>query len=216
MEQVKEIPILFNGEMVQAILDGRKTQTRRPVKQIIDKRTTEIKWNSAYEAFVPWSNLVSHSGAGFFRTGEPMQSPFGKPGDILWVRETFRKTNCKHWMVVQEGDCFAYRAGGDYFCGSNDPHLCDDAVTWTPSIHMPKSACRIKLKVNRVWVERVQDIDSLDATKEGIVWDPGVRWTHYDEKRSNAYVSLFSDLWDSIYGTWDDNVWVWCCEFEVI
>lgn len=189
----KEIPVLFNGEMVRAILDGRKVQTRRPYKG---------------NDFLPANKVTAikpHSGGGFIATdGDPdgieeffdcgFESPFGKAGDVLWVRETFTKD---------------YRPSDTPFLYKADGVKLDRAYgeKWTPSIHMPRKACRIKLKVKRVWVERVQDITWEGARAEGII-PAGIGSDHAD-------IEAFKALWNSIYGTWNDSPWVWCCEFEV-
>jgi len=127
---MKEIPILFNGEMVRATLDDHKTQTRRPVKVVpIGEKVCNL----------PQDRILKIVG----QCGRVEKSPFGKPGDVLWVRETFAPMK---WVIGSNH----YKADNAYFPEHSTPK-------WTPSIHMPKSACRIKLKVKRVWIERVQD-----------------------------------------------------------
>jgi len=155
---MKERPILFSGPMVRAILDGRKTQTRRPVKP---------------QPFVATPSMFDVS-----------KCPIGQPGDRLWVRETWTKnTNGVVW----------YRADRHPIAGG----------LWRPSIHMPRWASRITLEITRVWVERVQDIMEDGAIREGMV----------RVDRCSPF-QMFRDTWQSIYGTWDANPWVWAVEFR--
>ena len=178
----KEIPILFDGDMVRAILGGDKTQTRRPGK------------------FVPNTNEVLLK-----------KSPFGKAGDVLWVRETF----CEGYTDGGGDAAIYYKAsdGDGRFkerisarCGSSNPVN----PKWTPSIHMPKWACRTKLRVKRVWIERVQEMDDRQGGKEGMMYYSGMT------KYCDSCRMMFQHYWDNIYGTWSENPWVWACEFEVI
>lgn len=166
----KERPIIFSTPMVQAILQGRKTQTRRVVKR------PEVSMQKC---------------------------PYGQPGDVLWVRESFYPaTNTP----------FIYKADG--WVGDN---------TWKPSIHMPKDAARIWLKLTDVKVERLQDIAEADAIAEGIeiIDQEGQkvyrRYDGYYTVTPSAYVSYWS-LWASINGeeSWLANPWVWVLSFEVL
>ncbi|HEI6714200.1 TPA: hypothetical protein SJ157_000044 [Yersinia enterocolitica] len=138
---MNEKPILFNSEMVNAILSGRKTQTRRIIKldhergmvnPVVRGRNGEI------------SSITCRLA--------PMLCPLGQPGDQLWVRETFGK-----YRAAPLG--FVYRADGELPCG--------DPERWTPSIHMPRWASRINLLITSVRVERLQDISDADASAEG-------------------------------------------------
>ena len=128
--------------------------------------------------------------------------PYGKTGGLIWVRETFSKYD----------DGLVYRA----------THKQLDGVTkWTPSIHMPRWASRLTLRITNVRVERLQDISAADAAAEGCQldhWITGVYPNHdpgvdYDNKQ---LVNKFKNLWGSIYNNWNDNPWVWVYEFEVI
>ena len=182
---MKERPILFNTEMVKAILDGRKTQTRRIIKPqpycdfgmvvIEDKKTGAIY------------NIKSLNASRFC-------CPYGHPGDRLWVRETF----CTDWC-----DHVIYKADGGSAVEAGYKH----EPRWKPSIHMPRSACRLLLDIVDVRVERLQDITFDDARKEGSYLASDV-----DDEGG------FINLWDSInlkrgYG-WDTNPWVWVIEFR--
>lgn len=185
-------PILFNTEMVRAILDGRKTCTRRIVK---DGIPDDAMWG--YTAFTPKGYISCRGvyadgyGEGFFKL--PYQ-----PGDILYVRETWG-----HPISLNSDKQYVFRADKIAESGfKNDSHI------WHPSIHMPKKAARIWLNVTNVRVERLQDMTDDDAEAEGCF-----------DYTSTALG--FPDVWDSTikksdldsYG-WDANPWVWVIEFE--
>lgn len=185
-------PILFNTEMVRAILDGRKTCTRRIVK---DGIPDDAMWG--YTAFTPKGYISCRGvyadgyGEGFFKL--PYQ-----PGDILYVRETWG-----HPISLNSDKQYVFRADKIAESGfKNDSHI------WHSSIHMPKKAARIWLNVTNVRVERLQDMTDDDAEAEGCF-----------DYTSTALG--FPDVWDSTikksnldsYG-WDANPWVWVIEFE--
>lgn len=216
-------PILFNTEMVRAILDGRKTVTRRVVKDpyyIDDEQASRV------------SGLAIHKGTNITH-GMPYEDQIFSPGDVLWVRET--------WAQRSRGN-YLYRAAPH---GFGTPEQQDEAmrrlgIKWRPSIHMPREAARIWLRVTDVRVERLQDISEEDAKKEGIKprhFDGcsacGAGYPHYPEcdyehcgNYQNFYgdwrwIVPFAELWDSTinlkdfkkYG-WGANPWVWVIEFE--
>ena len=210
---MKEIPILFNSEMVRAILDGRKTQTRRPLRQQPDMEHTwrVLPGYKLNHIALPTSDGLiarfnhSYMHPRFGRTvseyDPTVKSPFGKPEDVLWVRERLYFDADKGWCYWADESLVA----GDY---SSKRKSC-------PSIHMPKAACRTKLKVNRVWVEKVQDITTRGICAEGIKL-PKNKSLSYLKKALLAQCK-FSKLWKSCYpGSWERNNWVWCCEFEVM
>ena len=189
-------PILFNTEMVKAILDGRKTCTRRIVK---DGIPDDAMWG--YTAFTPKGYIscrgiyVDGYGEGFYKL--PYQ-----PGDILYVRETWHR----YTKRVGKGEgCHLEEHYGYKASIANSE---DAEEPWKPSIHMPKKAARIWLKVTNVRVERLQDMTDDDAEAEGCF-----------DYTSTALG--FPDVWDSTikksdldrYG-WDANSWVWVIEFE--
>ena len=190
---MKERPILFSGPMVRAILDGRKTQTRRPIRSLRH----------------PYGHLLGPEGVAreFNAKTESIRCPLGQPGDRLWVRET--------WTKTQFGKA-VYKADSKDSDGFVWPSVAADVddVLWRPSIHMPRWASRITLEITRVWVERVQDITEEDAMKEGCIRelkpDGSVGWGAGLVEARDA----FRDLWQSIYGTWDANPWVWAVEFR--
>ena len=197
---MKERPILFSGPMVRAILDGRKTQTRRVVKP------------QPPHDFGPWNNATTRSGG-----NEDFGCPFGRLGDRLWVRETFFIDDYRYFRCAlpknRPSDVdyrnYYFRADGE--CCEQVPE-CECASVgspWKPSIHMPRWACRLLLDVKSVRVERLQEINGIDALAEGITREDGV-----------APWRLFKRLWDSInekrgYG-WGTNPWVWVIEFQFV
>lgn len=190
-------PILFNTEMVRAILDGRKACTRRILKGAIPFDEKAEYWNVLKKG--EWSGPICVEY--FIKQGSPYQT-----GDILYVRET--------WSLRFDGEKYFYKA--DKNTSREEKRLLDyDDVRWHPSIHMPKEAARIWLKVTDVKVEMLQNITSKQICKEGVeVEEPHV--LNGEEKRY-----AFSILWNSTikkseldrYG-WDANPLVWAIEFE--
>ncbi len=214
---MKERPILFSGEMVRAILDGSKTQTRRPMKPQPEERTGDY----AKACGDGWSWLCHsvQSMVGLDEDALPHLCPIGAPGDRLWVRETWGCTAADHPLCPDgrkptEGDKLVYRANpADDWQWRGGPG-CGDFV-WRPSIHMPKWACRLWLEVTSVRVERLQGISSRDA------WAEGCRCGCTKPTpicRGNAVA--FSESWDAIYAKrgagWKDDPWVWVVEFKVV
>lgn len=202
---MKERPILFNTEMVQAILEGRKTQTRRAINLQPPKEYTFYEWvymtlptEQVYARFQNKSGCL-----GMFT----IKSPYGKVGDKLWVRETWAmKEICPEYSDEAWEEMILYKA--DY-TDKNDIKL----TKWKPSIFMPKKYCRIWLEIINIRVERVQDIDQKDAIKEGIKVLPDFKKNYGMNARG-----AFMDLWESInekrgYG-WNKNPWVWVIEFK--
>lgn len=195
-------PILFNTEMVRAILDGKKTCTRRIVKGAIPD---DAMWG--YTMFTP-KGCVSCRGVYADEYGEKFFRLPYQQGDILYVRETWCKGS---WM--NEKERYYYKAD------DNDFHC-----VWHPSIHMPKDAARIWLKVGDVRVERLQECGEgwcVDIEKEGIVTPQDAILYISDDAFHNALRMEFQKKWDSTikksdldrYG-WNANPWVWVIEFE--
>ncbi len=202
-------PILFNTEMVRAILDGRKTETRRlPSKRIEDKWLNYEEWVTA--AALPGSTSLTEKE--FYEEYPPY-----RPGDILYVRET--------WCLRFDGEKYFYKA--DKHTPREEKRLIDyDHVSWKPSIHMPKEAARIFLKVTNVRVELLQECGKgwcLDIEKEGVVTPQSPILYINDDRYHDALREEFQKLWDSTikksdldsYG-WDANPWIWVIEFERI
>ena len=186
------LPILFNTEMVRAILDGRKDATRRIVKGVIPD---DAVWG--YTAFTP-KGYISCRGTFADGYGEKFFKLPCEPGDILYVRETWKKA-----------------PNGYYYYEDWQRNDIADITKWKPSIHMPKEAARIWLKVTDVRVERLQDITSEQISREGVE----VEYPHVLNGEEKRYA--FSTLWNSTikksdldrYG-WDASPWVWVIEFE--
>lgn len=225
---MKESPILFNAEMVQAILSGRKTQTRR----IMRDQPEVIPQDD--ECGVPGYWIPCHAAKMMVRNDMmKIACPLGMRGDQLWVRETFailgNEDGCaidwKENLVKNGGPDAAriYRASceqrpGNYGLWS----IPDDAFwkphtdnmqyegNWVPSIHMPRWASRIDLLITGVRVERLNDISEEDAKAEGAPTECSVI--------GDKHFLGFRSLWRAIYGdeSWQANPWVWVIEFKLI
>lgn len=219
--QVKERPILFNAEMVKAILEGRKTQTRRVVKpqppvttnvMIQSSRREGLWWAGNSVSAIP-PKVLTGAVSEFTCTknvslGQGWKCPFGVPGDRLWVRETwqyFQTSYTEFGKDFEEAD--AIPKNGDPAKVAYAAVDKTSAVWWRPSIHMPRWASRITLEITGVRVERVQDISEKDAHLEGIP-----DWKGPDQTFSPKI--RFKELWESIYKNWQQNPWVWCVEFR--
>lgn len=210
-------PILFNGDMVRVILEGRKTVTRRVIKPQFEISLEGTECECSHEKGFwdmggnEWACRQCGYGVIPMRGGSWIHAPYCA-GDILYVRETWG-TYAGNWW---EADYFLYR--GDYPNGATsyefDGHVCD-LTKWHPSIHMPKAAARIWLKVTDVRVERLQKITLDQIEKEGVKTE----YPHELNGKEQQYA--FSQLWDSTidklyidrYG-WSANPWVWVIEFE--
>lgn len=218
---MKEHPILFSTPMVQAILEGRKTQTRR---------TRGLKWvNESPDKFYffgfendPKIEIkldIFKRYKGYYAVFENLteefnqlsKCPYGQPGDLLWVRENWASSKAldkvKPSNILSGFPC-EYQAGGTSLMNYNE---LIDRGRWRPSIHMPKHAARIWLKVKDVRVERVQNISEEDAKAEGV--------KQYATKPDWMAAKFgFEILWGNINGqeSWDANPWVWVVEFEVV
>jgi hypothetical protein len=225
--QVKERPILFSGPMVRAILEGKKTQTRRIIKPQPCPDDGPIKVDWFHPTMVDkWGNEDAGPevfGA-FSECGEwGAKCPYGAPGDRLWVRESIDGTlGCDSYYLADETRVV-------------------DAIGWfdlnlpvrkIPSIHMPRRVSRITLEITEVRVERLQEISEVDAINEGIL---SVRSPEWDRQHFPAWRSEFDSacaanrkppvgpspartyqaLWESINGkgSWESNPWVWVIEF---
>lgn len=210
--------MIFNADMVRAILDGRKAQTRRIMKvQPSDGfHPTHNGYGLDLNAHWYTPGVVDKNGYlqpakkdvfGVADENEGYTCPFGAVGDRIWVRETF----CAVHDHDEPSGCSALLYAAD----GNGPY-----GKWTPSIHMPRCASRITLEITGVRVERLNSISQEDAQAEGMEltgWRPtysdpdsgGEVWTPYDN---------FAQLWESIYGegSWQANPWVWVIEFKVV
>ena len=198
-------PILFNTTMVRAILDGRKSCTRRIVKpqQLVGILPDKCK-NGVPEEFLKQKKLMFRPYCDMTDVeliNTAYKAPY-QPGDILYVRETWKQA-----------------PNGYYYYEDWQRNDIADITKWKPSIHMPKDAVRIWLKVTDVRVERLQEITGLSIQKEGIEVEPNECASEFDF--ISELFLLFQGLWDSTikksdldrYG-WDTNPYVWVIEFE--
>lgn len=208
---MKAIPMIFNQQMVTALVDGRKTVTRRPMKL----ETKDCDFGCL---------LKPNEVAGEVNNDNFQNAPYNK-GDLIWVRETFRQFNSSDECGCSDSPCgcpnnvtYIYKANGD-----------SGESKWKPSIHMPRKANRLTLRVTGVRCERLSETDDKSAIKEGIncyqfypddgfplcdgytsLPDDGKCVLHTSAKEA------YKHLWNSIYSNWDKNPWVWVIEFEVI
>lgn len=192
---MKERPILFSTPMVQAILEGRKSQTRRVIKYQPPIDTYRIV-QFDHEVF-----MSAYPNGALRPFHYQIKNRFGHKGDILWVRETFLET-----YSIDDKTHYEYKA--DY------SDIMANDVCWKPSIFMPKAACRIKLEVTDVRVEKVQDISEADAKAEGVLLTMNQHKGFIYENYHSAYV----DIWESINGkgSWEKNSWVWVIKFKTL
>ncbi|ENV9557090.1 hypothetical protein QIW35_05485 [Enterobacter hormaechei] len=205
---MKEYGMIFNGEMVRAILDGRKTQTRRVMKvQPSDGfHPTHNGYDLDLNAHWYTPGVVDKNGYlqpakkdvfGVADENEGYACPFGAVGDRIWVRETFSPVPDHE----EPAGCSAILYAAD----GNGPY-----GKWVPSIHMPRWASRITLEITGVRVERLNSISDSDASKEGCCIA--------DMESGDCLSDVFARLWTSIYGdeSWKVNPWVWVIEFKVV
>ncbi|HBT7017499.1 TPA: hypothetical protein MCG72_000714 [Klebsiella pneumoniae] len=235
---MKERGMIFNGEMVRAIIDGRKTQTRRimapqpadDIERGIFPNPEEIGWKSSLRH--KHGSTTAHF------------CPYGKPGDRIWVRETWgvvsheldedgriqpwtpdRPATAIHEMPFGNGYYSGhaiYAADGDFTWGDDNGYE-DGRSCWKPSIHMPKAASRILLEITDVRVERLNAISEEDAEAEGIdmeaLYDSQDCYdciADHNMTGRPTVTGAFKYLWESIYGeeSWKANPWVWVIEFK--
>lgn len=228
---MKERPVIFNGEMIRALLDGRKTQTRRVIANVGADNCIPLQKQTKTK-----DGIYTHV------MDAPMYGlcPFGQVGDRLWVRETWgvvshdfdeseqiidwvpdRPATAIHEMPFGNGYYSGhaiYAADGEFTWGDDDGH--GERSCWKPSIHMPHAACRILLEITAVRVERLNNISEEDARAEGIS-DGGCLNCGEPEPCGCANpqpdaTDAFAYLWQSIYGVenWLTNPWVWVIEFK--
>lgn len=228
---MKYIPILMNAAMVLAVLEGRKTQTRRimnpqPHPDFLKRGVVSVTPQWPHQNGVRWFMADGCS--------QLVKCPYGQPGSRLWVRETWcgKYDDNEQQVYNKDGNldssCCWYRADGVEVRASDGDGFArlrkdgSEASPWIPSIHMPRWASRLTLEVVAVRVERLKAITREDAKAEGITehlseFAPGV----YTEEakdlwRNRTSVENFSYLWESINGpgSWDADPWVWVVEFK--
>ncbi len=220
---MKERGMIFNGEMVRAILDGRKTQTRRSMKPqpANDIARGTFPNTEAYG----WVSSMKHK----FGSTTAHFCPFGQPGDRIWVRETFQgplfdfeqmESYLDDNSKFEKPEFCQYAADGkpapEYYDAEDNLHC-----GWRPSIHMPRWASRILLEITDVHVERLNSISEEEARSEGVARLREGYWKNYQPGWTQHQLSArgsFATLWDSIYGSgeWDRNPWVWVITFKRI
>jgi hypothetical protein len=189
-------PILFSAPMVRAILAGTKTKTRRVVKPQPNNDPAKHHPIEPYKTPTGlWNWVLAVTGHG---SGDPFACPYGKPGDRLWVRESF---------YAESPQTIFYRA-------THTTYEDDPRSGWKPSIHMPRWASRITLEITDVRVQRLQDISEADLDAEGIqeLIDGGV-------DHDGTPLDTYRTLWDSINAKrapWESNPWVWAITFRRI
>lgn len=232
--------MIFNGEMVRALLDGRKTQTRRIVKGADGAVKFCKEWDINGEEIFVLLGEKDHTGMNPVLGA--ISCPLGAVGDRIWVRETWgvvsheldedgriqswtpdRPATAIHEMPLGNGYYSGhaiYAADGNFTWGDDDGYE-DGRSCWKPSIHMPRAASRILLEITAVRVERLNAISGEDATAEGVptagslLTDyPGTFLTPKGDLATGKVA--FQRLWESIYGdeSWQANPWVWVIEFK--
>jgi hypothetical protein len=236
--------MIFNAEMVRAILDGRKAQTRcvmKPQPEPCPPPRGGNWWPSNVFKTMLHIEEEMQNGKGGWGGLVGDACPFGDVGDRIWVRETWgvvshelnedgriqpwnpdRPATAIHEMPFGNGYYSGhaiYAADGEFTWGDDDGYE-DGRSCWKPSIHMPRAACRILLEVTGLRVERLNSISQEDARAEGMEltgWRPT-----YSDPDSGGEVwtpyDNFAQLWESIYGegSWQANPWVWVIEFKVV
>lgn len=210
---MNEKPILFNTEMVRAILEGRKTVTRRAIKPRYkaDECGFQIITVKETGEFVRVEKIDEYENSIFADGTERYVNPPYYQGDSLYVREAFYK-DARRYMYRAD-----YSENEKFYVGGKEIK-----IRWSPSIHMPREAARIFLRVTDVHVEQLQDIDYEGCKAEGI-WDDYKTYSqkYHDALARRAYPVVFSKIWDetirpanrALYG-WDANPWVWVISFE--
>lgn len=235
----KERPILFSAPMVRAILDGRKTMTRRPVKEPRPDATRVFSQVAAL------TSIDAEPGTEFWRWDYPagisrgFRCPYGQAGDRLWVRETWgirdvRNAWCRDSIKGLSAEDVLAEAGVEYAAS-----LDEEGAHWRPSIHMPRWAARITLEVTDVRVERLQAITEKSVYAEGVQIPvttdgcppgkaavlhsisgrfPSIRYARPGADTVDIVRAHFASAWDTIHGAdaWAGNPWVWAVSFKRI
>jgi len=222
----KERPIIFSAEMVRAILEGRKTQTRRPIKPQPPNIKGQQVWPNKDGG---WSYWINGS------VWQDIKCPFYKRGDVLWVKETWKPFRDKKGFLG-----IRYKGGAKRLTGHpRGVEFYPDDHRWKSPIYMPHWASRITLEITDIRIERVQDITEKDAIAEGAfeindnLKQDAAREALAANKTTVGPIDYFRELWDSIYikmkhqesdmgkfsadntmYLWDQNPWVWVIKFK--
>lgn len=207
-KKIKQHPILFSTPMVKAILNGKKSMTRRKCRKQPSKTAEFCRYDIV--------------GRALFTDGTLIPCPFGKRGDILWGRETWRKYchvdeygYTKFDQVITEyradnpGEIREVDADGWHVENKDGS---EKFIPWRPSIFMPKELCRIWLEITDIRIERLSDITWQDIEKEGIEVEKP------ETLMSRTHAELWEELWININGqeSWNENPWLWVIEFKRI
>lgn len=214
---MKERPIIFNTEMVKAILDGKKTQTRRPIKSYTfmgEECIDVIGYNGKKLSPVECKTMQEQ------KSVANDMCPYGKIGDVLWVRETIHIDH-EHGVKIYKADLPQHindEISGEKF------NLNEKDFKWTPSIHMTRDDSRITLEITDIIVERVQDISEEEARLEGIIdrgclncgcSDPcGCENPTQDAR--DAFVYLWNSIYEKTEYSWCLNPFVWVIKFKKV
>lgn len=237
-EKKKELPLLFSTPMIIANLENRKTQTRRTrgLKQVNEAPGDHVFWgmelNPKIETTLGKYKTLKGYFAVFGNEKEEytrfVKSPYGQPGDWLWVRETSRRVS--HYGF--EDPFTEFKAGGNTaHCTIPDLDQIIPMSNWKPSIHMPKIAARLWLEMEKLTLERVQDISEEDAKAEGIPYSDVLEGYECqccflkghkggdllcEDGAFPTAKESFQSLWHSINGreSWDANPWVWVIKYK--
>lgn len=214
-------PILFSAPMVRALLDGRKTQTRRVMKvQPHPDIETKFPFGRVEHGYAHWRQFADKEMPRWMYT---IKCPYGVVGDRLWVRETWTGT----WAVDTCDMHVAYAADGSerFIVAPVDYVLPKAAVkpkNWVTPLFMPRWASRITLEITEVRVHRLQECSEGDAVAEGIYRNQegrGGGWRSAEDQPTFGFAaSAYRDLWESINGpgSWGANPWVWALTFKVV
>lgn len=225
---MKERPIIFSGEMVKAILEGRKTMTRRVVSGIQHSSNWQFEdWFDGLACFQWLGALRAEQEPGKRR--QYFKCPYGAPGDRLWVKETWfdnyacsRDTRSSILPLAHHHDLFIGGQDGEptvYYKADGEPDFDGERAWWQSPLFMPRWASRITLEVVSVKVERLQDITYNDLRSEGDPWLKELRqWPTFEQENADLR-EWFRELWDSLNAkkpgcSWADNPWVFVIEFK--
>lgn len=228
---MSEKPIIFTTDPIKAILAGRKTQTRRPLRRQPPQGfkfcgiTDDLGYPASHDYI--WAQF------GFKHCNDPLcyKCTYGRPGDRLWVREPWRVSSGSNYFTSDYKKLWVeYRAGWrrgfkqQITISRVDSDIAMKALgqhkpgPWRPSIYMPRWTSRITLEITDVRIERVQNISAVDTANEGMFND-GKCWQNGDGVAYNTGEQAFQALWDSIYASrgfsWNVNPWVWVICFKI-
>ncbi|WP_151744530.1 hypothetical protein [Acinetobacter calcoaceticus] len=233
---MKERPIIFNTTMVKAIIEGRKTQTRRLVKpqpKFFKGNAGGHWWRCTHvQSMIRVEEELQNPGE-YYEGFIDEVNPFGKKGDRLWVRETFcyghidefdaEHPDERELFIDQDNDLkHLHTPIHKEWCLREGISI--EEVLWKPSIHMPRSASRILIEITKIRIEQLNQISSHDAVQEGLLKLPASgryvinQGDQYFGAVSTNPTEVFKWMWESIYGSraWELNPWVWVVEFNVI